>query len=61
MKAKVCKKCKIFIEHDKCPICQGTQFTEAWKGRVIIINPEQSEIARKLQIKQKGAYAIKAR
>jgi DNA-directed RNA polymerase subunit E" len=61
MKAKVCKKCKIFVEHDKCPICQGTQLTENWKGRVIIINPEQSEIARKLQIKKKGTYAIKAR
>jgi DNA-directed RNA polymerase subunit E" len=61
MKAKVCKKCKIFVQDDKCPICQGTQLTETWKGRIIIINPDQSEIARKLQIKKKGTYAIKAR
>ena len=61
MKAKVCKKCKIFVEHDKCPICQGNQLTETWKGRIIILNPDQSEIARKLHIEKKGTYAIKAR
>lgn len=61
MKAKVCKQCKIFIEKEKCPICQGTQFTETWKGKVVIINPEQSEIAKKLSIKEKGTYAIKTR
>ncbi|UZE94180.1 MAG: DNA-directed RNA polymerase subunit E'' [Candidatus Pacearchaeota archaeon] len=59
-KKKVCKNCKIFIEGDKCPICQGTQFVENWKGRVIITNPEKSEIAKKLNIKKRGIYAIKA-
>ncbi|MEM4152732.1 MAG: transcription elongation factor subunit Spt4 [Candidatus Pacearchaeota archaeon] len=56
---KVCKKCKIFVEQDKCPICQGTNLTESWKGKIIIIKPEESEIAKKLNIKTKGTYAIK--
>lgn len=56
---KVCKKCKIFVEGDKCPLCQGIQLTESWKGRVVILHPEESEIAKKMNIKQKGAYAIK--
>jgi len=59
-KKKVCKKCKIFVEDsDKCPICQSNQLTDSWKGKVIILNPEESEIAKKLNIKQKGTYAIK--
>jgi len=60
-KGKICKKCKIFVEGDKCPLCQGNQFTENWKGKIIVLNPEQSEIARKLDIKQKGSYAIKSK
>lgn len=56
---KVCKKCKIFVEGDKCPLCQGTNLTDSWKGRLIILKPEESEIAKKLNVKAKGAYAIK--
>ena len=58
-KGKVCKTCRIFVEGDKCPLCQGTQFVENWKGRIIMVNPEKSEIAKKLDIKKKGIYAIK--
>ncbi len=57
---KVCKKCKIFVEGDKCPLCQGNQFAENWKGRIIVTDPEKSDIAKKLNIKKKGVYAIKA-
>lgn len=56
---RVCKKCKVFVEEDKCPICQGTQFITSWKGRVVILDPEQSEIAKKMSIKNKGIFAIK--
>ncbi len=58
---KVCKKCKIFVEGSTCPICKGNQFTDAWKGRIFIIDAENSEVAKKMDIKQKGEYAIKIR
>lgn len=58
---KVCKKCKIFVEEDKCPICNGTEFTETWKGRIVIFNPDESVIAKNLKITKKGNYAIKTR
>ena len=57
---RVCKKCKVFVEEDKCPICQGTQFITSWKGRISVLDPEQSEIAKKMNIKNKGVFAIKA-
>jgi len=56
---KVCKKCKVFVEDDKCPICQGTQFITSWKGKIIVLKPEESEIAKNMGIKDKGTYAIK--
>ena len=58
---KVCKVCKVFIEGDKCQNCQGTEFVETWKGRIIVMNPESSEIAKNLKIAKKGDYAIKTR
>lgn len=59
MAKKVCKKCKLFVEGNVCPICKTNQFTESWKGKLAIIDPENSEIAKKLGITVKGEYAIK--
>jgi len=56
---KVCKKCKVFIESDKCPICDGNQFSETWKGKIFVNKPEDSELAKKMGITKKGTYAIK--
>ncbi|MEK6835736.1 MAG: transcription elongation factor subunit Spt4 [Nanoarchaeota archaeon] len=61
MVKKVCKKCKIFVEKDTCPICNDKQFTTTWKGRIVILDVNKSEIAKKLEIKKDGEYAIKTR
>lgn len=58
---KVCKKCRIFVQGDECPLCHGKDFTESWKGKLVILNANESEIAKKLDIKAKGEYAIKIR
>jgi DNA-directed RNA polymerase subunit E" len=60
-KIKACKKCKILVEGQTCPICQGTQLVENWKGKIIVLNSEKSEIAKKINLKQKGTYALKIR
>jgi DNA-directed RNA polymerase subunit E" len=61
MAKKVCKKCKIFVDKEICPICQGNQFTNTWKGRITILNVQKSEIAKKLEINKDGEYAVKTR
>ncbi|MEX2017492.1 MAG: transcription elongation factor subunit Spt4 [Candidatus Pacearchaeota archaeon] len=62
MKQKACKVCNtIYDEGDKCPKCGSKESTESFKGRAVIINPEKSEIANKLNLKEKGNYAIKTR
>jgi RNA polymerase subunit RPABC4/transcription elongation factor Spt4 len=40
-----------------CPYCVSTDLTTSWKGSVIILDPE-SEIAKLLDIKEKGRYAL---
>jgi DNA-directed RNA polymerase subunit E" len=56
---KACKKCKILVEGSNCPICKGNQFSDNWKGRIIIMDPEKSIIAKRAELKVKGEYAVK--
>ncbi len=61
VKKKVCKKCKLFVDGPQCPICNGKQFSTNWQGRINILNPEKSDIAKKIEIKVKGEYVIKVK
>jgi len=61
MSRKVCKKCKIFVTGQECPVCKGKEFSENWKGRLYILDANKSEIAQKIGITVKGEYAIKVR
>lgn len=60
-KKKVCKKCKLFVEGNECPICKGNQFSTSWQGRFYVLDVNNSEIAKKAGITVKGEYAIKVR
>ena len=61
-KQKACKICnQIYDEGDKCPRCGAKESTDAFKGRIVVIDSEKSEIAQKLNIKGKGNFAIKTR
>ena len=59
MKQKACKICNTIYEGDKCPKCESKESTESFKGRIVILDSEKSEIAKKLDIKEKGNFAIK--
>ena len=61
MKQKACKICKRIYEGNKCPDCDSKESTEGFKGRIAILNPEKSEIAKKLNMPKKGNFAIKVR
>lgn len=61
VKQKACKICNTIYEEDKCPKCNSREFTDNFKGRIVVLNPEQSEIASKLNLKSKGNFAIKTR
>ena len=61
MKSKACRVCNRIYEGDKCPSCDAKESTESYKGRIVIVNPEKSEIAKNLDIKEKGNFAIKTR
>lgn len=61
-KSKACKICnRIYETGDKCPNCGAKEFAESFKGRIYVTNPEKSEIAKKLNLKSRGNFAIKTR
>jgi DNA-directed RNA polymerase subunit E" len=60
----VCRDCHTVIEDDKaetCPVCGSNSLTEDWSGYVIITHPEESEIAREMEVTEPGKYALKVR
>ena len=59
MKKKACRKCRIFVDGNQCPVCKGAQFVTNWKGRIYVLDVAQSEIAKKIGADVKGEYALK--
>ncbi len=43
----------------QCPYCPAAHLSADWQGYVVILNPERSEIAAKLNIERSGNYALK--
>ena len=61
MAKKVCKKCKVFVKGNECPLCKGNKFSENWQGRVNIMDANKSDIAKKINVNVKGEYVLKVR
>ncbi|RME52856.1 DNA-directed RNA polymerase subunit E'' [Candidatus Woesearchaeota archaeon] len=61
MKKKVCKRCKIFVEGELCPICKKDSFTTVFQGLIHFLNVEKSVIAHKMGVEKNGEYALKIR
>ena len=58
-KEKACKNCKLIYEGDPCPSCGKKDVSDTFKGKVEIVDPEKSELAKQLKISKKGTYAIR--
>ncbi len=54
-----CINCRRITFDTECPECKSPT-SEDWKGMIIILNPEKSEIAKleEVNIKRYGKFAI---
>ncbi|MDD1663653.1 MAG: DNA-directed RNA polymerase, subunit E'' [Methanomicrobiales archaeon] len=59
--ANVCRQCHRVVEGEACTVCGSQMLTQDWAGYLVIIDPEHSEMARRLNIKLPGRYALKVR
>jgi len=57
---KACTSCRLIVETgEECPQCHSQGFTEKFMGQLIVLDAEKSEIAKKIEAKLPGRYAIK--
>ena len=57
---KACRNCSSITDQNKCPRCGG-EVSREWQGYLIVIDPEKSEIARKMGIRASGRYALRVK
>lgn len=60
VKLKACKECNRLTEDNECPLC-GSEVSREWQGYLVIIDHENSTLAKKMGIKANGKFALKVR
>lgn len=61
MSEKACSLCHFITKENICPKCKSSSLSDDFSGLVIIFDPERSTIAKAMNIKEKGRYALKVR
>ena len=61
MTDKACKNCRYISNGPICPNCKSTNLSEDWSGLVIIVDPNASEVAKRMSISAAGRYALRVR
>jgi DNA-directed RNA polymerase subunit E" len=58
---KACRNCRLISEGNVCPDCKSTDLSDDFSGIVVIVDPENSAIAKIMGITKKGRYAVRIR
>jgi DNA-directed RNA polymerase subunit E" len=61
MSEKACPTCHFITKENVCPKCRSTSLSDDFSGLVIMFDPKDSTIAKAMNIKEKGRYALKVR
>lgn len=61
MTEKACRNCHMIVEGNICPACKTSSLSDDWSGYIIVLDPNGSVIARRLNISKPGRYALKVR
>lgn len=59
-KERACRKCHLITDEARCPNCNSTDFADEWTGEIIVLDPENSQLAKRLNITKPGRYATRA-
>lgn len=61
MSEKACPNCHFLTRENVCPKCKSTSLSDDYSGLVVVFDPEGSAIAKAMNIKEKGRFALKVR
>jgi DNA-directed RNA polymerase subunit E" len=54
-----CRKCNLIISQgNACPVCNASDLTSKWSGYIAMLNVEKSDVAKRMEIKVNGSYAL---
>ena len=56
---KACRVCRAITTAERCPLCGSYSLSQDFEGFVIVLDPENSKIAKEMDIKKPGLYAVK--
>ena len=57
----VCRDCHRVVEGEACSVCGSSNLSTDWTGCLVIIDPQRSEVAKKMNISLPGRYALRVR
>lgn len=59
---KACKECNAVVKTGKtCPNCGSSKLSSRFSGAAIILNSEHSKVAKEMNVKKKGEYALRVK
>jgi DNA-directed RNA polymerase subunit E" len=58
---KACSTCHFITRENTCPKCKTSSLSDDFSGLVIVFDAEGSAIAKTMNIKEKGRYALRVR
>jgi DNA-directed RNA polymerase subunit E" len=61
MSEKACSVCHFITRENVCPKCRSSSLSDDFSGLLIVFDTESSAIAKAMNIKEKGRYALKVR
>jgi DNA-directed RNA polymerase subunit E" len=61
MSEKACTNCHFLTKENVCPKCRSTSLSDDYSGLAIVFDPKSSAIAKAMNIKEKGRYALRVR
>lgn len=61
MSEKACSSCHLLTKENTCPKCKTSGLSDDFSGLLIVFEPANSAIAKAMNIREKGRYALKVR
>ncbi len=62
IKERACPVCHLITRRPHCPQCKNNKpLSDDYTGQIYILDPSHSELARNMNIKVAGKYALKVR
>ena len=58
---RVCRECHRVVDGETCVICNTSNLSTDWSGYLVVIDPINSEVAKRININLPGRYALKVR